>query len=129
MPTYPAPMMAISGFTTRKASCDPLRRRPVAVQLRALVGHARGGDLIGEPRGGVVDEGVGADLHRVDPFRRRSSGHARDAVPVRLLLQPAGVGDDHACLRAERGHVEVAERLDYYDVRGDAVDATTRVWV
>ena len=39
-------------------------------------------------------------------------GHARDAVPVRLLLQPARVGDDHARLRGERGELEVAERLD-----------------
>ena len=58
----------------------------------------------------VVDEHVRARLDRVDPLRRRPQRHARHAVPVRLLLQPARVGDDHARLRGERGEVEVAER-------------------
>ena len=95
-----------------KACGDPFGGVPVAVELRPVVGHPRRADGLDEPVGVVVDENVRTDLDRVHPFRRRPCGHARHAVPVRLLLEPAGVGDDHACLRGERGEVEVAERRE-----------------
>ena len=67
-----------------------------------------------QPRRGVgvvVDEHVRAHLDRVDPLRGRAQGHARHAVPVRLFLQAAGVGHDHARLRGEGRELEVAERI------------------
>jgi hypothetical protein len=64
----------------------------------------------------VVDEHVRALRDGVDPLRRRTDGDARHAVPVRLLLEAAGVRDDHARLRCERGELEVAQRLDQADV-------------
>ena len=67
----------------------------------------------------VVDEHVRADRHRVDPLRRGPDGDARHAVPVRLLLQAARVRHDHACLRCERGELEIAERLDEAHVRAE----------
>ena len=51
----------------------------------------------------VVDEDVGAELHGVLPLRRRPRGDAGHAVPVRLLLQAARVGDEHARLRIRSG--------------------------
>ncbi len=57
-------------------------------------------------------------LDRVHPLRRRARRHARDAVPVRLLLHAAGVGHDHASLRRERHEVQVRERRDQPDLSG-----------
>ena len=54
---------------------------------------------------------------RVDPLGRGAHRDARDAVPVRLLLEAARVGRDHARLRCGRGECEVAERLAELDVR------------
>ena len=96
---------------------DATRGVAVAVELRRVLRQARRGDRLDEPVGVVVDEDVGARLDGVDPLRGRPQRHARDAVPVRLLLQAARVGDDHARLRGERGQVEVAERLGEEDVR------------
>ena len=84
------------------------RRRRAAARRRA---RARARRPLASALGVVVDEHVRARRDRVDPLGRRPQRHARDAVPVRLLLQPARVGEDHARLRGERGEVEVAERL------------------
>src|SRR5436309_3445762 len=88
-------------------SRDAGRGIAVPVERWPLVGHLRGGDRGRDPPWIRVDEDVCSDLDRVDPFRRRTRGDAGHAVPVRLLLEPARVGDDHARLRDERGHVEV----------------------
>ena len=91
----------------------------VAVEHGPPGGHVRLRRRRGDQVGIVVDEHVRAGLDGVHPLRRGAHRHARDAVPVRLLLQPAGVGEDHARLRGERGELEVAERLDEADVRAE----------
>ncbi len=58
----------------------------------------RGCDGGDEPLGIVVHEDVRSLLDGVHPLGRRPRGHAGDAVPVRLFLQPARVGDDDAGL-------------------------------
>src|SRR5204862_1687579 len=65
-----------------------------------------------KPHRVVVDQDIRPELDRVDPLRRRTRGHAWNAIPVRLLLQATRVGDEDARLRDERRHVEVAERLE-----------------
>ena len=67
---------------------SPYNARPVLRQ------RPRGGDGSDELLGIVVHEGVRSLLDGVHPLRGRPRSHARDAVPVRLLLQPARVGDD-----------------------------------
>ena len=63
------------------------------------LGHGRD-DAVGI----VVDQHVGALLDRVDPLGRGAQRHAGHAVPVGLLLEPAGIGCDHPGqrLRARR---------------------------
>ena len=76
----------------REARGDPFCRVPIAVEDGAIVGHPGGGDGSDDRVRVVVDENVGAHLDSVGPFGRRSERDARYAVPVRLLLEPAGVG-------------------------------------
>ena len=96
-----------------RARCDALRGVAVAVELRAVGGHRarprrRCGDRAGSSSTSTFAPASTVSTHSVEGRER----HARHAVPVRLLLQAAGVGEDHARLRGERGEVEVAERLD-----------------
>ena len=77
------------------------QRVPAAIRPAALPSPYSGGASAGNDsspnRSGdrvrvVVDEHVRAGLHGVDPFRRGAHRDARDAVPVRLLLETARVG-------------------------------------
>ena len=89
----------------RLAAC---RRRRAAARLRA----SRAAATAATSRSGSSSTSTLAPASTVsDPLGRRAQRHARHAVPVRLLLQAARVGDDHPRLRGERGEVEVAERL------------------
>ena len=64
----------------------------------------------------VVHEDIRAHLDRRHPLRGGAKRHAGDLVPVRLLLEAAGVGRDDAGLRRERGELEVAQRIGEMDV-------------
>src|SRR5207244_7965208 len=86
-----------------------LARMAVAVEWRRAGWERRVRDGLLDLLG--LDEPVCTRGDGVDPLRARSDGDARDAVPVRLLLQPAGVREDHARLRGERGQIEIAERI------------------
>ena len=77
---------------------DLLGRAAVAVQLGAVNRHRSARNRRDECFGVVVDEHIRARLDGVHPLRRGSGRHARDAVPVRLLLETAGVGADVICV-------------------------------
>src|SRR5205814_2454842 len=49
----------------------------------------------------------------------RAERDARHAVPVRLLLEAPGVGQDHARLCGERRQLEVADRRQRQDSRAE----------
>src|SRR4051812_48114489 len=57
-----------------------------------------------------IDERVRAGAQGVGPLRRRAQRDARHTQPIRLLLQPAGIGDDARRAGDEREHREVPER-------------------
>ena len=71
----------------------------VSVQLRPFVRHRRLGHRRARAAGSSSTSRFAPTLDRVHPLRARPQRDARDAVPVRLLLEAAGVGDDHARLR------------------------------
>ena len=99
---------------------------PVAVELGRRVGKAGLRDGAHDRVRVVVDEDVGAGLDGVDPFRARPHRHARDVVPVRLLLHAAGVGEDDARLRGECCEVQKAERIDDPEAMRDAGERVAR---
>ena len=77
--------------------CDPFLQRARRPYNCGLLRHLRVGRRLRDCVGIVVDKNVRSDLDGVLPLRRRPQRHARDAVPVRLLLQAARVGEDRAC--------------------------------
>src|SRR4051794_447898 len=103
-----------------KASCDPFRGVTVTVERRC----GGRGPRLRERGGGLarirrVDQRVRAEVNGVDPFRARPKRDARDAEPVRLLLQSARVGDDTRSACGECEHLEVAERRDRLEGRAE----------
>src|SRR5262245_57166354 len=106
--SYPFP-----SATGGKASCDPFRGVPVSVQRRCVGGEVGVLQRLLElARIRRIDQYVRADTHGVDPLRARPKGDARDAEPVRLLLEASGVGHDARRGGDEREHLEVAEGCD-----------------
>ena len=101
-------------------AANPLRGPPVAVERRRVRREPRRRDRGHERVRVVVDEHVRPDLDGVGPLGRGTERHARHAVPVRLLLEAAGVGDDHAGLRRRRGEGEVPDRLPHLDIGAEA---------
>ena len=98
---------------------------PVAVRVARRIDAVRG--RIGEDGLGLGDDPVrlGADerqrpgvdaLVALGALARDEHGHAERG---RLLLDPAGVGDDHRRLRHQPGERRVGERLGADDVRVD----------
>ncbi len=91
----------------------PERRRLGALGRRSASAAGMSGD-----RRRVEAEqrvGAGADRHRA--LGVVAQGEAGDAEVGRLLLDPAGVGEDGAGVGQQREEVEVAERLDQVQAR------------
>src|SRR3954451_19745390 len=100
--------MATSGFTWANRTnhvSDQIGRMAVAVKGWVLGARASLAGRVHDLAGVGAHEAVPAGLDGLDPFRVFTQRHARDLVPVRLLLDAAGVREDDARLGGQRRKV------------------------
>jgi hypothetical protein len=105
----------------------------VAIKRRMLGGRRdrpRGFDDLFRVRS---DEPVPPRFDRLDPLRVLAEREAGHAVPIRLLLHPARVGQDDPRLRGKGREVEVANRGQRADVAAELYalfgEGRARAWV
>ena len=65
------------------------------------------------PLGGGQD--VTACFHGFNPFGLGAESEARDFEEIGFLLDPTGIGQDHAGVLLQDEHIEVANRGDYLE--------------
>src|SRR4029078_1601094 len=91
-------------------------RMAVSVKRWVRISGRRFRDRLCDGGGIGPGEAVPARFDGLDPLGVLAQRYAGPPVPVGLVLDAAGVGEDDARLRRERGEVEVAGRRPGVDV-------------